>query len=291
LKLALGTVQFGLPYGIANQVGQVVRTEANAILKLALAKGIDTLDTAMPYGDAEKCLGEVGTQGFNLVTKLPVVPEGCTDVSNWVQQQVSASLSRLGVVAVYGLLLHRPEQLLGSHGPALYKALQVLKDNGQVEKVGASIYSPNELEALTLRYRFDLVQAPFNLVDRRLYSTGWMQRLKDADIEIHTRSTFLQGLLLMTQDEMPPKFTRWSNLWHIWYQWLTNTNVSAVNACLSFPLLFSEIDRVIVGVDSQNQLSQIVKATICKYNGDLPNLQCEDQNLINPSNWPKLSKL
>jgi aryl-alcohol dehydrogenase-like predicted oxidoreductase len=142
----------------------------------------------------------------------------------------------------------------------VYQALQALKDNGQVQKVGVSIYSPAELDVLIPQYRFDLVQAPFNLVDRRLDNTGWMQRLKDDDIEIHTRSVFLQGLLLMNQADMPPKFSIWNELWKTWYRWLAENEVSAIQACLAFSLSFSEIDRVIVGADSQSQLAQIVSA-------------------------------
>jgi aryl-alcohol dehydrogenase-like predicted oxidoreductase len=284
-RLALGTVQFGLPYGIANQAGQVTRPEAMAMLEFALANGIDTLDTAIAYGDSEMCLGEVGTQGFKLVTKLPAVPKDCADVSALVKSQVSASLSRLGVTAVYGLLLHRSEQLLGPNGAALYQALQALKDNGQVQKVGVSIYSPNELAVLTPHYRFDLVQAPFNLVDRRLYSTGWLKRLKDDDVEVHTRSAFLQGLLLLAQADTPDKFSQWGGLWQIWYRWLEDRDASAVQACLAFPLSCPEIDRVIVGADSVSQLAQIVSAANSQPINDLPDLQCEDENLINPANW------
>jgi len=286
-RLALGTVQFGQSYGIANQAGQVTRPEAKAMLQVALANGIDTLDTAFAYGESEECLGEVGTQGFRLVTKLPALPDNCSDVRRWVQKQVRASLSRLGVAKVYGLLLHRPEQLLGPNGVELYQALQALKDNGKVQKMGVSIYSPNELEALTPRYSFDLVQAPFNLVDRRFYSTGWMQRLKDADVEIHTRSAFLQGLLLMAQVDIPDKFLPWTDLWQIWYRWLTENDVSAVQACLAFPLSFPEIDRVIVGVDSQSQLMQIMIAANSQTNSHSPDLQSEDEKLINPRNWSK----
>lgn len=288
MRLALGTVQFGLPYGIANSAGQVSRSEAKAMLQLALANGIGTLDTAIAYGDSEKCLGEVGTQGFKVVTKLPAIPDNCADVSSWVQQQVRASLLRLGVAKVYGLLLHRSEQLLGSKGAALYQALQALKDNGQVKKVGVSIYSPSELEVLMPRYRFDLVQAPFNLVDQRLCSSGWMQRLKDADVEIHTRSAFLQGLLLMMQADIPQKFSPWADLWQIWHRWLSDNNVSAVQACLAFPLSFPEIDRVVVGADSQSQLVQIVNAANSLPKNTLPDLQCEDENLINPALWTTL---
>ena len=287
-RLALGTAQFGLPYGIANQDGQVTPTVAKAMLQLAVDCGIDTLDTAIAYGESETCLGEVGTQGFKLVTKLPAVPGGCVDVSDWVQEQVAASLSRLGVNAVYGLLLHRPQQLLESGGEALYQTLQELKKTGQVQKIGVSVYAPSELETLISRYRFDLVQAPFNLVDRRLHTSGWLQRLKDDGIEIHTRSAFLQGLLLMPQATIPAKFAPWSDLWNKWHQWLAGHHVSAVQACLAYPLSFPEIDRFVVGADNASQLAQIISAANSPSHVDFPVLQCEEETLINPANWQKL---
>lgn len=288
MRIALGTAQFGLSYGIANQDGQVTRSAAKAMLQLAAANGIDTLDTAIAYGESETCLGEVDTQGFKLVTKLPAVPDGCADVSGWVKEQVAASLSRLGVNAVYGLLLHRPQQLLESGGEAIYQVLQELKKTGQVQKAGVSVYAPSELETLMPRYRFDLVQAPFNLVDRRLHTSGWLQRLKDYDVEIHTRSAFLQGLLLMSQDSIPKKFSQWSDLWSKWHDWLAHHTVSAVQACLAFPLSFPEIERVVVGADSVNQLEQIISAATSIAPIDLPDLHCDAENLINPARWPSL---
>ena len=287
-RLALGTVQFGLPYGIANQVGQISHSEAKAMLQFALANGIDMLDTAITYGNSETCLGEMGTQDFKVVTKLPAIPDDCADISVWVQHQVSASLSRLGVTAIYGLLIHQSEQLLGPYGDEIYQALQVLKDNGQVQKVGVSIYSPRELAALIPHYRFDLLQAPFNLIDRRLHSTGWLKRLKDDDVEVHTRSVFLQGLLLMAQADMPSKFSPWCGVWQTWHRWLADHDSSAVLECLAFPLSFSEIDRVIVGADSVKQLAQIVSASNSQPISNLPYLECEDERLINPSNWSAL---
>jgi aryl-alcohol dehydrogenase-like predicted oxidoreductase len=129
-RLALGTAQFGMSYGIANHDGQVTRPAVRSMLDLAAANGIDTLDTAIAYGESEKCLGEVGVQRFKLVTKLPAVLDGCADVNSWVQEQVAASLDRLCVSVVYGFLLHRPQQLLGSEGKALYQTLQGLKETG-----------------------------------------------------------------------------------------------------------------------------------------------------------------
>lgn len=287
-RLALGTAQFGLPYGIANKAGQVPRMEAKNMLHLASINGIDTLDTAVAYGTSESCLGELGTQGFRVVTKLPALPDSCADVGAWVGTQVASSLSRLGLTRLYGLLLHNPEQLLGPDGSAIYQALRQLKDAGLAQKIGVSIYSPNELEALPLQYRFDLVQAPFNLVDRRLFSSGWMHRLKDDGVEVHTRSAFLQGLLLMTQAEVPARFTIWDDIWKRWHGWLAVHDSSAVQACLAFVLSFAEIDRVVLGADSQIQLAQILRAATSDSKGNLPELQCEDETLINPAHWKQL---
>ena len=287
-RLALGTVQFGLPYGVANRAGQVTRSEAKAMLKLAAMKNIDTLDTAISYGDSETCLGELGARDFKVVTKLPAVPNDCEDVSAWVTQQVNASLARMNVTSVYGLLLHRSAQLLDANGTELYRALQVLKDSGQVQKLGVSIYSPSELDVLIPQHHFDLVQAPFNLVDQRLYRSGWMQRLKDQGVEVHTRSVFLQGLLLMTQADIPGKFSPWNELWNSLHRWLANHDISAVEACLAFPLSYHEIDRVVVGADNVSQLNQIIDATSGKAINDLPDIESKDENLIDPAHWTKL---
>jgi len=141
VKLALGTAQFGFPYGIANASGQVCLDEAAAILDQAWKAGFRVLDTAIAYGDSEACLGEVGIRGFNIITKLPAVPENCDDIAGWVHGQIAASLGRLRVASMHGVLLHRPDQLLSRDGKVLFRALQSLKDNGQAQKIGVSIYS------------------------------------------------------------------------------------------------------------------------------------------------------
>lgn len=287
-RIALGTVQFGLPYGVANQVGQVSRSEAATMLQRATLSGIDVLDTAIAYGESEARLGEAGVQNFKLVTKLPDIPDGCKDVGAWVAEQVNGSLARLGVSAVYGLLLHRPDQLHGSNGQVLFNAMRDLKEAGLVQKIGISIYAPSELDALTQQYRFELVQAPLNLIDRRLAQSGWLQRLKTDGVEIHTRSAFLQGLLLMPKVDIPPKFAHWIYLWDRWHNWLALHSVSAIQACLAYPLLFPEIDRVVVGADNVAQLEQIVCSALSGVSDDLPDLCCEDENLINPACWPQL---
>ena len=284
-RLAIGTVQFGQVYGVANQTGQVPQQEAEAMLHLAATNGIDTLDTAIAYGDSENTLGKAGVRGFKVITKLTEAPKECPDVSSWVQDQVFASLVRLGVDSLYGLLIHRPAQLSGSQGKNLYRSLQELKEKGLVRKIGASIYNPLDLEEMSRTFRFDLIQAPFNLVDRRLQKTGWLKKLKDKGVEIHTRSAFLQGLLLMSPKIITAKFTSWSDLWNRWHSWLAINKSPAVGTCLAFPLSFPEIDRVVVGADSVSQLTQIIEATKNLPGGDFPEISCVDENIIDPSRW------
>lgn len=287
-RLALGTVQFGSNYGIANQSGQVPRIEAESMMKLALKSGINMIDTAISYGESEVLLGKIGVNSFKVITKLPRVPSNCINIHKWLEFEVRSSLLRLGITSIYGVLLHHPDQLLRSNGKLLYQALQTLKEEGKVKKVGISIYSPSELAELLPIYQFDIVQAPFNLVDRRLFNSGWMYRMKDCGIEVHTRSAFLQGLLLLSKVDIPSKFLHWSSLWDQWDLWLKEHDASAIQACLTFPLSFPEIDRVIVGADSLNHLDQIIKAAKNLTKESLPNLNSEHENLINPVNWSLL---
>src|SRR5688572_16931975 len=112
MRLALGTVQFGVPYGIANQSGQPSEEDVAMVVSRAWKGGLRTLDTAIAYGDSERRLGRVGVQHWHIVTKLPAVDKDCTDVEAWVRTAVAGSLERLRVPRLHGLLLHRPEQLL-----------------------------------------------------------------------------------------------------------------------------------------------------------------------------------
>ncbi|MES2208439.1 MAG: aldo/keto reductase [Pseudomonadota bacterium] len=288
MRLALGTAQFGLNYGIANQAGQVMRSEAQAMLQLAHLKGIDTLDTAIAYGESETCLGEIGTQYFKVVTKLPIMPDDCLNVMEWVEDQINLSLKRLGANSLYAVLLHRPIQLQQEKGQQLFQALQYLKSIGKTQKIGISIYAPDELDALIPHYSFDLIQAPFNLVDRRLHTSGWLHRLKQQGVEIHTRSAFLQGLLLMAPTAIPAKFLPWNQLWHTWHEWLLHQAISPLYASLAFPLSFPEIDRVVVGADSVQQLEQIIQASKVDLPRSFPEIFCSEENLINPARWSYL---
>lgn len=285
-KLALGTAQFGLEYGIANQTGKVGVNAARAILELACSHGLRTLDTAIAYGDSEQTLGRIGISDWQVITKLPAVPEGCPAVGNWVQTQLGASLQRLETTHVYGLLLHRPQQLSGPFGPELLRALQHAKASGRVQKIGVSVYDPAELDAIFKVHRIDLVQAPFNVLDKRLLTSGWLARLRDQGVEVHTRSAFMQGLLLMPPARRPARFDAWRELWSTWDEWLQRRGISPLAACLRYALGTDGADKVIVGVESVAQLKEILEAARQQDHVALPvNIDSTDVELLNPSHW------
>jgi aryl-alcohol dehydrogenase-like predicted oxidoreductase len=289
MKLALGSVQFGIPYGVANKGGQVSSGEVADILSVARESSIDLLDTAIAYGDSEACLGEIGTKGFKIITKLPALPEGVFDIGVWLDKQIRASLRRLRVDSIYGLLLHQSQQLVGSTSHLMMRALEQLKVEGVVEKIGISIYTPHELDEVIRNYTIDLVQAPLNVVDQRLVTSGWLQRLYDLGIEIHTRSTFLQGLLLIPRTEIPVKFERWAHLWDAWHDVLQCNNLAATTACLWYPLNLPQVNRVVVGVDSVVQLRELIAVTQSPpILMDCSTLACDDESLINPTQWSLL---
>lgn len=286
-RLALGTAQFGLDYGIANRRGRVELPEVRVILDRARRVGIDTVDTATMYGDSERQLGLAGVAGWRVITKLPSVPESAeASVMDWVISETRASLERLRTPQIDAVLLHRPGQLLSPFGPALYRGLEGVKKQGLVRKIGISVYSPEEIDRVLERYRFDVVQAPLNIVDRRLVTTGWLDRLIASGVEVHARSVFLQGLLLMPARARPVWAERWRSLWNQWDQWLVSHQVAPVDACLAYALS-TIASRVIVGIDSAAQMEDLIRAADQPSPIWPPDLTSSDPELVNPSLWPR----
>ena len=258
------------------------------ILEHARLHGIDTLDTAISYGDSEQRLGEIGIQAWHVISKLPTVSEVSRDISQLVADIFSKSLERLKVKRLEGLLFHQPQQLLGEGGNRLYRAAQQLKRNGLVRKIGVSVYEPAELDFLCSRYQFDIVQVPFNIMDCRFMELGWWSRLREQGIELHVRSVFLQGLLLMPAHDRPEKFNRWAPLWLNFENWLKLSELTPLQACLRYVLSFPEIKKVIIGIDSLSQLKAILRAAT----GPIPQvpkeLQLRNIDLLNPTCWTAL---
>lgn len=151
-----------------------------------------------------------------------------------------------------------------------------------------SVYAPDELERLFAEMRFDVVQAPLSILDRRLSDSGWAQRLQQQGVELHVRSIFLQGLLLMPIAQRPAKFGRWQALWTKWERWLAETGLTPLEACVRYALSVADVDKVVVGIDSASQLREILAVAGGSLT-DLPDWpQTIDVDLLNPARWNQL---
>jgi len=284
-KIVLGSAQFGLNYGIANTNGKIETKEVENILLYAKSHQINTIDTAISYGDSEACMGAIGVNGWNIITKLPEVPKTCKNIHSWISSNIQKSLSRLNVTKVDAVLLHNPMQLLEEGGMEIWSSLRNNQSLGTINKIGFSIYNPIELDKLYFKFKPDLVQFPYNIFDRRIEDSGWLKILINDKVETHARSVFLQGLLLIDKNNRPKKFLRWKDLWTIWDDLLVKKNITALQACMDFVFMNENIDKIVIGVDSKSHLKEIIafKSTNCL--NDFMQLSSNDLDLINPSRW------
>ena len=285
--MILGTVQFGIPYGISNVHGQVSETEINKILDLAYESGISILDTASLYGNSEVVIGKFAEGRFNLISKIKEVPENqnwsAERLNEWLEIEINNSLQKLNCNQLYAYLLHSPLDLLKYNDLKYFESLEKLKESGKTSKIGFSVYTPNDLEQLYSQYKPDLVQLPMNILDCEFLKSGWLDRIKEDNVEIHVRSIFLQGLLLMSLENQILKFPDYSEIWVKWHQQLNVNNLTAIEACWNFVDQYKQIDKIIVGVLSSSELTEI--SEIPKREMDFIDLAISDENLIYPSNW------
>lgn len=286
MKLALGTVQFGLPYGVSNAGGQTPPDEALRILQHAASAGIDTLDTARAYGDAERVLGELMPQAggaFRLVSKV----EPLSGDPGRVRASVLESCHLLGRERLDALMFHRASDLLGPAGKACWAEVERLQAEGRVGKAGVSVYIRTELEAVAAAFPIRIVQFPASVLDQRLLRDGVADRLRAGGVEVHVRSAFLQGLLLMAPDSLPQNFGP-SVREHLrrWRALCDERGVSPLAACLAFLQGQAAIDRIVVGVNTAAQLDEIVAAAATVVS-DFPwdALGLNDPAVLDPSQW------
>jgi len=289
-KIALGTVQFGIDYGISSVGGQVEPGEVEKILSYAHLKGVDTLDVAPAYGNGEKILGRMDISSFKVVTKTRHFdgPEIKNNDAKLLDNDFYHSLNDLKQNSVYGVLIHNADDLIKPGSEKLFDQLQELKQAGKTVKIGVSVYDCSQLQSILNNFDIDLVQLPFNILDRRMIDSGMLTTLCTRGVEVHARSIFLQGLLLMSEQNRPGRFNRWSDLWKIWHEWLSDNQITALEATIRYVVSMSEISKVLVGVDTVDQLKEIFISS----SGVLPKVPDElftnDANLLNPSNWGRL---
>jgi aryl-alcohol dehydrogenase-like predicted oxidoreductase len=285
MRLAIGTAQFGLSYGVSNSSGQVSSDNASQILALASKMGLDTIDTASVYGTSEEVLGTIGVQDWRVISKISGMPVGVTDVKTWVVDQVKNSLDRLKIQSLDAVLLHKPTDLLGDSQADYLAAFEVIKTQNLASSIGYSVYSPQELAALCDVYWPDIVQTPFNILDRRIEKSGWLDRLNERGTRVHARSVFLQGLLLMEPQDRPSWFVRWREQLNKWDQLCVDSRRSAVALALDFVLNEPGIERAVVGVVSKSQLVELLSVQDAEGETAYPDIDCDDLELIEPFRW------
>lgn len=287
MKLGLGTVQFGLDYGVSNNEGCTPVDEARRILDYAETVGIQVLDTSPSYGVSEQVLGEVAAdpRPFKVVTKSRPQVSGPNELRTDLQE----SLRRLSRTRVYGLLVHRSSDLLSRNGAELYAELVRLKEQGIVEKIGVSVYTAAEIDALLEKYSIDLLQIPCNVMDQRLLVSGHLQTAKDRGIEIHARSVFLQGLLLMSPESLTRKFKSMVTPLRSYRRFIAERGLTPVCAALRFVLQIPEIDVVLCGVNTCSQLEEIVADVVANQANlemrEFSKFGMDEVRLLNPSLW------
>lgn len=295
-RIGLGTVQFGMDYGISNQAGRPNETEVAAILARAVTAGVGYLDTAPGYDEAETMVGRLvpAGHGLRVVTKTPSVSDRQIE-SRHRQQWLDAlgrSLERLRIDRAYGLLVHHAADLDKPGWQHLVDALQEAKTRGLVEHIGVSIYDERQLALAQSRFRPEIVQLPFNALDRRPIMSGTLARLKARGTEVHARSLFLQGLLLMTPSGLPEFFRPLRPaLADLRDEW-ARCGLSPVAACLAFVMRQSAIDAAIIGVNRRVEFDEIAAALAeaekiaWPADGMLPEI---DPVYLDPSRWPALT--
>ena len=289
-KLGLGTVQWGMQYGIANRTGQPDDQQVSTMLTRAKAAGVLVLDTAHDYGTAEFTIGGLAaSNGLRCVTKTPYLRVQTVTAGELATftSSFSESLCRLGTRHVHGLLVHDAGNLLSAGGERLWEWLQTEKAKGRVRKVGASVYRPEQLSELLDRYPLDIVQLPLNVYDQRFLSSGLLTHLDALGVEVHARSAFLQGLLLLDVSELPPMFHPIRAHHDRWRRAAGGDRQFALAAALRFCLERPEVDYVIVGADNDVQLAEILaaaeqeRASAVEY----ASFALSDERVLDPSKW------
>ena len=273
-KIVLGTVQFGCQYGI-NSAGRPNEDEVRHILQKAADAGIAKLDTSSAYGDSESVLGNCipADANFRIISKYPK-----SDVS--VREMFVGSLERLKVKKLYGYLLHHFEVYRNNN--AVWNEFLALKQEGLVEKIGFSLYTTDELELLLQNdVPFDLLQVPYNIFDRQF--EPYVPILKGRGVEIHVRSTFLQGLFFMNREALPDKLQPLKPYLLQLDEYAQSMKMSVAEVALNHNLQNPAIDGVLIGVDNQSQLMSNLRSI---RNEQIEwKIDIKEKGLLSPVNW------
>ena len=287
-KIILGTVQFGLKYGINNFSEQMTQRDVFQILNIAKANKINTLDTAAAYGLSELRIGKYIKKNkedpnFIVITKFDLKARLSPIES------LDQSLLNLNLNSVEIIMFHNYDDFKTLSKSDLN---ELLKLKGlKFQKLGISLYNNEEVELVLNLDLFDVVQIPFNCLDNANLRGETLQRLKSKNIETHTRSVFLQGLFFMDRNKIESKLMPLRKYLYYFDEVANNYKIEKGVLALQYVLSKTYIDRVLIGVDSIHQINQ----NISMIESELPSCIFEEIdkifvneiNLLNPAMWNK----
>jgi len=268
-RLILGTVQFGLNYGIANKTGKPSKEQVEEILLNAFGSGINALDTANAYGDSEKILGEIlgnypKKEDIIIITKLSSkINETTNDggIKNQVEQSVHSSLSNLNLDSIPIYMLHRAEQMTIKDG-AIIKHLSRLKEEGLINNIGVSVYTPDDAETAFSIDEITAIQVPFNVFDHRLIKSGFFEKAHSKGIAVFVRSIYLQGLILMENVDVPDKLQGIIPFKNQLKEICKHSGRTTKEVAMKFPLTQKGVTGIVFGVDNLNQLKENINFSL-----------------------------
>lgn len=284
-KIALGTAQFGMDYGISNKRGKIPKEEISEILLESHRLGVGTLDTAAAYGSSEEVIGDICEKhnlNFEIVTK---VKKGTDNPDSAIKK----SLDKLKMTSIHGLLFHSFHDAISN--TKLFNDFVRLKEVGLVNKLGISLYSESEATyILETNMPFEIVQIPYNVFDQRFKEV--IKKMKLRGIEVHSRSTFLQGLFFLNMDEITFKFPSAISKINKLKELSRYKNIGVNYLLLGFALMNESIDQVVLGVESIKNLRDNFKMNqylnpITDVYSYLEELRFDDLDVILPTNWTK----
>lgn len=298
IHFALGTAQFGQSYGICNKNGAIEEESAKAILKAAFENNITTFDTANMYGNSETVLGAALKATKPPANTPAIITKYYADADKLdaLRTQFAESQNALGAENIYGILIHNADCLLDSKGARIWDALEKLKQDHKISKIGVSVYDPETLQKLVATYPIALVQLPCNMLDQRFLSADIQQLKQRHGLEFHARSLFLQGLLLSPVTALPATFQDNAAPFQKIADYAHTNSLSALELCLLYARALQNaqlIDRWVVGVDSHQHLRELAQTAQSVENMPvMPRAQWQDLatdnlNIIDPRLWRK----
>lgn len=290
-KLGIGTVEFGMTYGVGNTEPQASPLKITEILQFARENNILTVDTSPLYGSSETVLGQDPKilDVFRVITKtlkFSEYPITDTDVAK-LDKTFRGSLDRLNQEKIYGLLVHQVSDLLAAGGEKLYEKLKNLQEAGLIQKIGVSLYEPWELEEVVSKYALDLIQVPLNALDNRFVIDGHLNYCIRNGIEVHVRSVFLQGLLLIDRNTIPENLEGLSDELKRFSIVAKSYQLSLVEMAIASVKAYDSADVILVGIRSKKELQEIKNAFECPIppRFDPSHAIASENPLINPRNW------